>query len=122
MQPEDFSYVQISLDGGSSASHDQVRGEGTYFKVEQSCSCSLERIAHSMAAVGLAVVAAPAAWVGRAVFAICDLVGGVVAGPTASGRHVACRPRPGRSPHGGQMSLVGVVNDPQGVWAFVMTA
>lgn len=30
MQPEDFSYVQISLDGGSAASHDQVRGQGSF--------------------------------------------------------------------------------------------
>jgi radical SAM protein with 4Fe4S-binding SPASM domain len=30
MQPDDFSYVQISLDGGSPASHDQVRGAGTF--------------------------------------------------------------------------------------------
>ncbi|MGH3903766.1 MAG: radical SAM protein [Pseudonocardiaceae bacterium] len=30
MQPDDFSYVQISLDGGSPASHDQVRGDGTF--------------------------------------------------------------------------------------------
>jgi MoaA/NifB/PqqE/SkfB family radical SAM enzyme len=30
MQPEDFTYVQISLDGGSAASHDQVRGNGTF--------------------------------------------------------------------------------------------
>lgn len=30
MEPGDFSYVQISLDGGSAESHDQVRGEGTF--------------------------------------------------------------------------------------------
>lgn len=30
MEPDDFSYVQISLDGGSSASHDQIRGDGTF--------------------------------------------------------------------------------------------
>ncbi|GAA3772223.1 mycofactocin radical SAM maturase [Plantactinospora mayteni] len=30
MEPEDFSYVQISLDGGSSETHDQVRGAGTF--------------------------------------------------------------------------------------------
>src|SRR5262249_22696726 len=30
MQPEDLSSVQISLDGGSSESDDQVRGEGTF--------------------------------------------------------------------------------------------
>ena len=30
MQPEDFSYVQISLDGGSASSHDRVRGKGTF--------------------------------------------------------------------------------------------
>jgi radical SAM protein with 4Fe4S-binding SPASM domain len=30
MKPEDFSYVQISLDGGAAASHDQIRGPGTF--------------------------------------------------------------------------------------------
>lgn len=30
MSPEDFSYVQISLDGGSPASHDRIRGPGTF--------------------------------------------------------------------------------------------
>lgn len=30
MNPEDFSYVQISLDGGSAASHDQIRGDGAF--------------------------------------------------------------------------------------------
>lgn len=30
MLPEDFAYVQISLDGGSADSHDQVRGAGTF--------------------------------------------------------------------------------------------
>ena len=30
MVPEDFSYVQISLDGGSAASHDRIRGPGTF--------------------------------------------------------------------------------------------
>jgi radical SAM protein with 4Fe4S-binding SPASM domain len=30
MQPSDFAYVQVSLDGGSAASHDQVRGAGTF--------------------------------------------------------------------------------------------
>lgn len=30
LEPEDFAYVQVSLDGGSSASHDAVRGAGTY--------------------------------------------------------------------------------------------
>lgn len=30
MEPADFSYVQISLDGGSPASHDLIRGEGTF--------------------------------------------------------------------------------------------
>jgi radical SAM protein with 4Fe4S-binding SPASM domain len=30
MEPADFAYVQISLDGGSAASHDRVRGAGTF--------------------------------------------------------------------------------------------
>ncbi len=30
MEVSDFSYVQVSLDGGSSATHDMVRGEGTF--------------------------------------------------------------------------------------------
>ena len=30
MSPEDFAYVQVSLDGGSAASHDAVRGAGTF--------------------------------------------------------------------------------------------
>ncbi|MGH3699029.1 MAG: radical SAM protein, partial [Pseudonocardiaceae bacterium] len=30
MQPDDFAYIQISLDGGCADSHDQVRGKGTF--------------------------------------------------------------------------------------------
>lgn len=30
MSPDDFAYVQISLDGGSPDSHDRVRGTGTF--------------------------------------------------------------------------------------------
>lgn len=30
LEPSDFSYVQISLDGGSAATHDAVRGEGKF--------------------------------------------------------------------------------------------
>ncbi|MEU7906369.1 radical SAM/SPASM domain-containing protein [Actinoplanes sp. NPDC049118] len=30
MRPSDFAYVQISLDGGSAASHDQIRGPGRF--------------------------------------------------------------------------------------------
>jgi len=30
MTPEDFSYVQISLDGGEAASHDLIRGKGKF--------------------------------------------------------------------------------------------
>ncbi|GIM87857.1 radical SAM protein [Salinispora arenicola] len=30
MTPDDFAYVQISLDGGSPDSHDRVRGTGTF--------------------------------------------------------------------------------------------
>ena len=28
--PEDFAYVQVSLDGGNAASHDTIRGQGTF--------------------------------------------------------------------------------------------
>jgi radical SAM protein with 4Fe4S-binding SPASM domain len=35
MEPDDFAYVQISLDGGSAASHDQVRGQGTFDEAVQ---------------------------------------------------------------------------------------
>jgi radical SAM protein with 4Fe4S-binding SPASM domain len=30
LEPEDFSYVQISVDGGSPTTHDRVRGQGTF--------------------------------------------------------------------------------------------
>jgi radical SAM protein with 4Fe4S-binding SPASM domain len=30
LEPEDFAYVQVSLDGGSAASHDAIRGAGTF--------------------------------------------------------------------------------------------
>lgn len=30
LEPEDFAYVQISLDGGSASSHDAIRGQGTF--------------------------------------------------------------------------------------------
>lgn len=30
LTPEDFAYVQVSLDGGSTETHDQVRGAGTF--------------------------------------------------------------------------------------------
>lgn len=30
MVPEDFAYVQVSLDGGDAKSHDAIRGEGTF--------------------------------------------------------------------------------------------
>jgi radical SAM protein with 4Fe4S-binding SPASM domain len=30
LQPEDFAYVQVSLDGGSATSHDAIRGDGTF--------------------------------------------------------------------------------------------
>jgi len=30
MSPDLFAYVQVSLDGGSAASHDQIRGRGTF--------------------------------------------------------------------------------------------
>ena len=30
MEPDDFAYVQVSLDGGSDQTHDAIRGSGTY--------------------------------------------------------------------------------------------
>jgi MoaA/NifB/PqqE/SkfB family radical SAM enzyme len=30
LQPDDFAYIQVSLDGGTAASHDAIRGEGTF--------------------------------------------------------------------------------------------
>ncbi|WP_433662477.1 radical SAM/SPASM domain-containing protein [Nocardia sp. CA-128927] len=30
LEPSDFAYVQVSLDGGSAESHDRIRGEGTF--------------------------------------------------------------------------------------------
>lgn len=30
MSPDDFAYVQVSMDGGSAASHDAIRGTGTF--------------------------------------------------------------------------------------------
>lgn len=30
LEPSDFAYVQVSLDGGSADSHDRIRGEGTF--------------------------------------------------------------------------------------------
>jgi len=30
LEPEDFAYVQVSLDGGSPSSHDAIRGAGTF--------------------------------------------------------------------------------------------
>lgn len=30
MNPEDFTYVQVSVDGGSAATHDTIRGKGTF--------------------------------------------------------------------------------------------
>jgi radical SAM protein with 4Fe4S-binding SPASM domain len=30
LEPGDFAYVQVSLDGGSAVSHDAIRGEGTF--------------------------------------------------------------------------------------------
>lgn len=42
MKPNEFSYVQISLDGGSPSSHDQIRGAGTFNRalatVEELCA------------------------------------------------------------------------------------
>ena len=30
LEPENFAYVQVSLDGGSASSHDRIRGNGTF--------------------------------------------------------------------------------------------
>ncbi|MGH4011908.1 MAG: hypothetical protein ACRDTH_27735 [Pseudonocardiaceae bacterium] len=37
------TYIQISLDGGSAASHDQVRGEGTFDKALRNVAELVER-------------------------------------------------------------------------------
>jgi radical SAM protein with 4Fe4S-binding SPASM domain len=43
MEPKDFSYVQISLDGGSPASHDQIRGSGTFDRALATVATLCER-------------------------------------------------------------------------------
>ncbi|MEU6743665.1 radical SAM/SPASM domain-containing protein [Streptosporangium sandarakinum] len=43
MTPEDFSYVQISLDGGSPDSHDRVRGTGTFNEALETIAQLCER-------------------------------------------------------------------------------
>ena len=42
MEPEEFSYIQVSLDGGSPGTHDAVRGKGT-FKIAWATSEILAR-------------------------------------------------------------------------------
>ena len=37
LQPGDFAYVQVSLDGGSAATHDRVRGAGTFDAALRNC-------------------------------------------------------------------------------------
>jgi radical SAM protein with 4Fe4S-binding SPASM domain len=39
LEPTDFAYVQVSLDGGSAQSHDAIRGEGTF---EQALATTVE--------------------------------------------------------------------------------
>jgi radical SAM protein with 4Fe4S-binding SPASM domain len=43
MTPEDFAYIQISLDGGSATSHDQVRGNGTFDQALRNVAELVER-------------------------------------------------------------------------------
>jgi MoaA/NifB/PqqE/SkfB family radical SAM enzyme len=43
MQPEEFAYVQVSLDGGSAATNDAIRGPGTFDTALQTCSEIAER-------------------------------------------------------------------------------
>lgn len=43
MRPEDFSYVQISLDGGSADSHDRIRGQGTFDEALRNVATLAER-------------------------------------------------------------------------------
>ncbi|MGH3882088.1 MAG: radical SAM protein [Pseudonocardiaceae bacterium] len=43
MTPEDFAYIQISLDGGSTTSHDQVRGDGTFNQALRNVAELVER-------------------------------------------------------------------------------
>lgn len=43
MQQNDFAYIQISLDGGSAASHDQVRGRGTFDQTLRNVAELVER-------------------------------------------------------------------------------
>ncbi|WP_280234925.1 radical SAM protein [Nocardia cyriacigeorgica] len=43
LTPEDFAYVQVSMDGGSAATHDTVRGEGTFDQAMQTSAELCER-------------------------------------------------------------------------------
>ncbi|MGH8909548.1 MAG: radical SAM protein [Egibacteraceae bacterium] len=43
MGPDDFAYIQISLDGGSADSHDQVRGTGTFDEALRNVAELVER-------------------------------------------------------------------------------
>jgi radical SAM protein with 4Fe4S-binding SPASM domain len=43
MQPNDFAYIQISLDGGTTTSHDQVRGQGTFDQALRNVAELVER-------------------------------------------------------------------------------
>jgi pyruvate-formate lyase-activating enzyme len=43
MTPDDFAYIQISLDGGSPDSHDQVRGDGTFDQTVRNVAELVER-------------------------------------------------------------------------------
>jgi radical SAM protein with 4Fe4S-binding SPASM domain len=43
MKPDDFAYIQISLDGGSADSHDQVRGKGTFGEALRNVAKLVER-------------------------------------------------------------------------------
>ena len=43
MTPADFAYIQISLDGGSATSHDQIRGDGTFDQTLRNVAELVER-------------------------------------------------------------------------------
>jgi MoaA/NifB/PqqE/SkfB family radical SAM enzyme len=42
--PEDFSYIQVSLDGASPATHDLIRGRGTFASVSLTQGSSVQSI------------------------------------------------------------------------------
>lgn len=48
LEPDDFAYVQVSLDGETAASHDTIRGAGTFNKIlETTAAIRTTRLRHS---------------------------------------------------------------------------